>query len=197
MAIPIISAPRDIGVLNQDYTDRELAKLKKLLIYAGKSKYIGTHNRASLYEVASGSTRYIFMSKDGEVLYFVKHSIVKSFSFAPIRQVLLCRLEYNLHTTGLPKHVFFDILLPRYGSIVTDTQQTEKGKSFWLYACALAFKTGKYVYFVDARKKGTPLIKRVVDDADFDSYVPTIWGNSHLNERTLAVISTKLLPESS
>lgn len=65
--------------------------------------------------------------------YAVKYE-TRKWNWLPrtVTQCILWRRPTSLYARGLTARVFFDVLLPRYGMIMSDRQQTDQGHDFWL-----------------------------------------------------------------
>ena len=150
-----------------------------------------------MYELTDGrGYTYLVLVEDDEVTYFVRHHDVPGLPFRAGRQVLLARLASTFLTNQLPQKIFFSVLLPKYGTIVADTAQTDKGRRFWISAIAEAFRRGKYVYFVDMRNEaGPPVVTLLPDTQAVLNVKNDIWGTSALHDATFAAISTIRIPD--
>lgn len=85
------------------------------------------------------------------ILYWVKYEITysKFTEKQTVTQVEVWREKGEQQiTSGIPKTVFYEILLPKTGNMLTDVLQTKDGKGFWLDRIGDAFKLGLYVYYV-------------------------------------------------
>lgn len=92
-----------------------------------------------------------------------------------------------------PQKIFFKDLLPKFGTIMTDSKQTWNGKRFWRYRIQDAFNMNLNVYFYNF--DGHVIVK-MNDMNDFRQAQSNydIWGgtNKHLMKRML--LTTKELP---
>lgn len=148
---------------------------------------------ADVYEFGDGSSNsYIFLVENGKVTYFVRYQRVRYAGLALGRQVLVLRNEMTPATAGFAQHVFFSKLLPKYGMLIADKQQTEFGKNFWLNATDRAFGVGLHVYFLD-RRSAPHLLKKLDSDADIHQLRNEIWGTSKEFQNTFLIISQKPL----
>lgn len=150
-----------------------------------------------MYELTDGrGYTYLVLVEDDEVTYFVRHHDVPGLPFRAGRQVLLARLVNTPETVGLPARVFFRVLLPKYGTIIADTAQTDKGQRFWFYAIKEAFRLKRFVYFVDMRDEGSPARTTLLTSwPEVMAVKNDIWGTSALHEATFAAISTIRIPD--
>ncbi len=144
-----------------------------------------------MYELQDGrGFIYLVLVENGSITYFVRHHVAPNLIFRPGRQVLLVRLDTTPETLGLPHKVFFRILLPKYGSLISDSAQTDKGRRFWFYAIKEAFRTRHNVYFVDGRDEQNPAkLHLLVDWSDVMQVRDQVWGTSALHELTFIAIS--------
>lgn len=82
--------------------------------------------------------------------------------------------------------------MPKFGTILTDSEQTWDGKRFWKHRIAEAFDNNLNVYFYDFSNH---TIIKLNDNQDFRQaeLIYDIWGsNKHKMKRI--VISNKELP---
>lgn len=145
-------------------------------------------NGGELFSVGDDTNGYYYLKVDDDLIYFVRYRRVKANGNSFGRQVLVARKRSNILSTGVALHVFYKYLLPRFGALVSDTQQTQHGKAFWDYAIAAAFKRAILVYFLDRR--ATPnRVLRMSTPKDVDLNSKEIWGTEQGHLRTHVVIS--------
>jgi hypothetical protein len=160
-------------------------------------KYVGT-SRASLvehyqrggdlYHVGDNSNGYYFLDVDGEVIYFVRYRKILGGGNTFGRQVLVARLADRGEATKVAAHVFFKYLLPKFGALSTDTQQTKHGRQFWLFALSEALAEGHHVYAYDRRSTPNTLTE-LHSQSELSSVQSMLWGTDQGHKRTHAVIS--------
>ena len=81
--------------------------------------------------------------------------------------------SYN-KVSSITNHVFFDILLKKYGTIVSDTEQTDHGRDFWIKVLDLAI--GRYNCKIGLMKVGIRDIEWYEGNSDGDL---TDWMDDH------------------
>jgi hypothetical protein len=94
----------------------------------------------------------------------------------------------------LPTEIFFDYLIVKYQTIITDSKQSWDGKRFWLDRINDAFDRNLNVYYfdfsqnklqrIDSKKEWIPFYKE---------HQSEIWGKSDLAQMKRMVISNKEL----
>lgn len=144
-----------------------------------------------LYKSGDDHNGYFMFVVNDEVEYFVKFKDVRNIIDQKVtRQVLVHRNKSGVLSAGIPKIVFFDYLIPMFGGIVTDTQQTYNGKRFWEGVATDALKQpNKYdVYIVNRSSKE---IVKLTNQKHFNDNVKNIWGDSRLFEYILIAIIQK------
>jgi hypothetical protein len=105
------------------------------------------------------------------------------------RQVLVARLTNRPESALSALHVFYKYLMPRFKSLMTDTQQTEHGQRFWSTALAAAMKDKRYhVYSYDRRSTPNQLT-RLGSWSELTKQMDVIWGTDEGRKRTHVVIS--------
>ena len=182
-----------------DALSRELRTVTDLLKQNSGTAPVHYHRGHPIYEVAVGpganASRYLVHVIDGEIAYFVEHTPVSAFRFSAGRQVMVVRVDVTHPATRrLALAVMFDILIPRYGSIVSDDIQTRDGARLWSNAIERAFATNHNVYFIDWRSRGpAPELTRIEDDKHLTALQKVIWGSTLDHNRTWLAISKKRL----
>jgi hypothetical protein len=139
---------------------------------------------------------YLVSKRTGRVVYFVRYRLVKANDMRFGRQVLVWRTKDThgtLSASGLAKKVFNNYLLPRFGRLITDTQQTLNGKAFWEFMINEAFDNGKFVYVLDRRSQPNRLWRSKPEtiNQDYD----TVYGTNSAFEHTHFVISNSAIVE--
>jgi hypothetical protein len=156
------------------------------------AKPFATYRGASIYKFGDDETGYIVLVHSNEVVYFVRHRRIRYGGFRLGRQVLLWRDKRNDPVTGgFAQTVFFNILLPRYGALIADKEQTRNGAAFWSNAIISAFTRGLHVYCLDRRGKVT--LTELKNESDVEGFAPVLWGTTKAHLLTFGVISNKPL----
>jgi hypothetical protein len=148
-------------------------------------------NGADVYEFGDGGTGYVCLVKNDVIVYFVRYRKVRGGGNKFGRQVLVWKNKNVPATAGFASHVFFEKLLPKFGALITDTQQTEDGKAFWGYCLMKAFlDPALFVYFYSRRETPNRLVQ-LHNHADLDKFEADLWGHSDVFILTHLVISQK------
>jgi len=120
---------------------------------------------------------FVYNSNTRGIEYFVRHRKVDLGNLLPIkpgRQVLVKRTKASVLTAGIAAKVFWNYLFPEYHCLVTDSQQTEKGREFWSYMIKEAFERGKTVRIINTNDRTFVEPK---DVHEFDNMSLQIWGS--------------------
>lgn len=185
----MIEATQLINDLGQDIIERITKVIKeKIKNKESHGKYIG----ADVYKFGDLGAGYIVLARGLAILYLVRYEKVRHNSFHLGRQVLVWRNADDPSGAGFAMHVFEDYLLPKFGSLISDTQQTRNGFGFWQTAILRAFKSNKHVYFLDRRSTPNKLVE-LSDMEDVVKHKADIWGHDEGHKRTFAIISNKPL----
>ena len=175
---------------------QETEKVTRLLS-VGRLKPTWRKQGQPIFEVNDGNdAKYVVMTIDGEIAYFVRHLPVKDFPFGAGRQIMAIRLN-KLHpaVVGLARHIMFQLLLPRYGAILSDETQTTEGNSFWINAMVVALQRRLCVYFVDGREdEHHPTFLRLHTKDDIAGVGKDLWGTTNDHMYTFAAVSIKPIP---
>jgi hypothetical protein len=145
---------------------------------------------ANVHMFGDNQNGYVVLEKNGEILYLVRHELVKHNALQLGRQVLVWRNRetHSAAARGFASHVFFDFLLPKYKALIADKEQTADGKQFWEYALGRAFELEKHVYYLNRRATPNTLLE-LEDYADVLAHEDELWGHDQGHLRTFAVIS--------
>lgn len=102
------------------------------------------------------------------------------------------RGQYMMGLSNLTQHVFFDLLLPLYGAILSDRLHTSYSEAFWVKMIEAAFNRDIAVYYVNFIAVSSNInreIIRLYDRNDFLNLVnpnnPIVrepWGNDEKYE---------------
>ena len=148
---------------------------------------------ADIHTVGDDGEGYVLLVADGDIVYFVRYRKVRGAGNKFGRQVLVWRDKNHPASTGFASHAFFEILLPKFGALITDQQQTQKGKDFWMYAVDRAVATpDMYVYIYDRRQHPNTLTKLSTVE-ELIAKTKYVWGRDEPFVLTHLVISKKPL----
>jgi hypothetical protein len=143
---------------------------------------------APVYEIGDSENGYVVLWDNNEVQYFVRVRRIRHNGFRLGRQVLLWRNPKSEVTNGFAQKVFFSVLLPKYGALIADKEQTKNGSAFWGNAIVSAFDRNLHVYFLDRRSRKTQLTE-LLDEDDLGKYRKELWGTTPSHLLTFAIIS--------
>ena len=147
-------------------------------------------NGGILYTVGEDNAGYYFLEVDDEVVYFVRYRQIKAGGNTFGRQVLVARLANRAEATKVAAHVFFKYLLPRFGALCSDTEQTRHGQGFWSFVLTEAFHKKLHVYAYDRRVTPNTLTP-LQSIRDLNQQLTILWGTDNGHKRTHAVISKR------
>lgn len=186
--MPEVDATKIIPDLPSTLVDYVRTRLEKRLA-DGKLKPLRQYRGADVYNFGDNETGYVVLRHQGRVEYFVRYKRIRHNGFRLGRQVLVWRnQEADAVTNGFAAYVMFDILLPKFGALVADKEQTRKGASLWTNALRYAFAKNLHCYFYDRRSRKAELTP-LTSDEDVNSYAHLLWGTSPAHLLTFAVIS--------
>ncbi len=172
-----------------DYVKEKLSEKIKARI-----KPIGKYLGQAIYNFGDSETGYVILydEKSSDILYFVRYKRIRHNGFRLGRQVLVWRNSLHPSTGGFARHVFFKLLLPKYGALIADKEQTKNGAAFWTNSINEAFSQNLYVYVLDRRSRKTSLVQ-LFDTQDVIRWKDVLWGSTKSHELVFAVISQKPL----
>jgi len=158
----------------------------------GKVKSIGFFDSGTMYLTGDYANGYYFLVDNERVVYFVKYKRINAGGVQFGRQVLVWRDNESSASAAFASFVFFQVLLPRFKALMSDTQQTPDGSRFWSTMIGFAHRKGLHVYAYDRSRPPTALYT-IKNSRDLDLYRGLIWGRTDKHLRTHVVISLKPL----
>ena len=189
----LLSAPKQIDPLD-DKTMEYLFKRVESAYLKGKTKIIGPYKGSTIFTFGDNENGYYGLIRpDNELLYAVKYTSVTPRRFG--RQVLVARRRTHTDAARIAEHIFFELLLPRFGALTTDTQQTERGQDFWTYVVSDAFEKNLHVYRIDHFKSVGSKLTYLPTIEDFNSIVASTWGKTDWYLTKGIIISIKPITE--
>jgi hypothetical protein len=110
-------------------------------------------------------------------------------------QSLIWRAKQTPYIKTLPHDIFFNTLLPKYGTICTDGQQINDGRDFWEYQIIYALNNNINVYYHNMQNKDLIKIK---NNMHFHKLISQydIWGDTLQYQKKRMVITNHILPQS-
>lgn len=130
-----------------------------------------------------------------EVTYYMQYDVSYNKTLGSfLRQSLVWRSKYVDYNNTLPHEIFFNTLLPKYGTIATDGDQTDDGRRFWSYQIKYAFDKNLNVYYYNLATKGLIPIDNMMTFEEIKQKYK-IWGADKSRQKQLIVITNKKLTE--
>lgn len=77
---------------------------------------------------------------DTTIEYYVDYEFSYTKQLPDVTQIKLWRLSTGSYNRGLAQDIFFNYLLKKYNTIISDRQQTKRGQEFWLSRMADAIR---------------------------------------------------------
>lgn len=134
---------------------------------------------------------YFLGTQPNTVEYFVKYEPVKLHSNTlplgqGVRQVLIARLpEASAFAAGIGADIFWNILFVKHKCLISDSQQTSAGKTFWEYRIKEALERQHTVRMINTNDN---TFVDVTSVAQLKSMNSQIWGTSRWFQRIVLVI---------
>lgn len=194
----LLEMPRDI----EDLTTHELnieeenrLFYRRLLgkKYQYKIKLFELNDHASMYQLKSEF--FVLDSNLKKVTYYMRYKVDNNGTLGQfVWQSLVWTddLIQEDYLSGLPKRIFFEHLLPKFHTILTDSEQTFHGRRFWRQRIADAFNLRLNVYFFDFQGR---VLKQLNSLSDLEKFQKEydIWGPMKRHELKRMVITDKNL----
>lgn len=171
--------------------DAALLAIRKALrvkLQRKNSQPLEQYKGADVHQLGDDQNGYVILCRGEDVLYFVRYRRVSHNGFSLGRQILLWRSSIDPASVGFASHIFFDYLLPKYGALVADKQQTERGAYFWTSALEDALQRRLHVYMLDRRSRNTQLVP-LGSRQDIVDRKHILWGPTPAHQLVFAVIS--------
>lgn len=173
----------DASMNGQWYKDFDRDKYKKLIVVLNDHAIVSK----------DGTTFFCLDSDTKRVTYYLKYEVAKHSQLGQYVWQSMVWTDLNCdYIRGFPQKIFFDFLLPKYGCIVTDSEQTWYGQRFWQLRISEALKKGLFVYYFDFKLKQ---LVQVNDWAEFEQIEKDhdVWGPHTQNEFKRMIISNRKL----
>ena len=149
-------------------------------------------NHASVYKL--GSEYFCLDNEFKSITYYMKYEVGNNGKLGSfVWQSLVWTEPSAKYIISYPKKIFFDDLLSKFGTILTDSEQTWDGKRFWKWRISEAFDKGLNVYLYDFSNHK---IIKIEDNTHFRQaeLIHDIWGTTNKHKMKRMVISNKELP---
>lgn len=177
--------------LDEDTIEFHLKKSLKLKDKSGKK--VATYQGAEVWQTGDQKENYLILWYNNEILYLVKSRLAK-LGIERFGQQVMAIKNYNASdstpTAGFLLWAFLKKLLPQYGLLVSDEEQTKQGESVFRFIIQAALQRRKHVYVFDRRSSPTRwlTIKRYKDLVLNASW---IYGSDVGHKRVYIIISEK------
>lgn len=134
-------------------------------------------DKVNLYQLPQEYVVIDERARPPRVIYYVKYE-VQNLGYIGRKaavQVLVWRSRGFKETRGLPSRIFFDHILPKTGTIVTDYLQTDEGEGFWLDRVGDALSESKFVYYVNFLPQR--VIKQITSVDELREIRDVVWSD--------------------
>ena len=171
--------------LDDSEVQSAIKECKQLLPQSEVVEEIG---RNTLRHVTSpaGGLYFLYSESKQSILYFVRYRKIDLAGFPQAaRQVLVWRNSADTANVGIAKHVFWKYLFKRFHVLVSDSQQSDKGKAFWQYQVHYALQNGHTVELVNSNDRTSVKLTSLTDLEDLEEKV---WDPRDWFKRILLVI---------
>ena len=155
------------------------------------SKSIKLHSYGGTFDIIVYGDKYVLLNHDDAMVdYYVK---VDERNYKAIGK-WSCQVEVWRRLmspkTGIVSFMFDNYILPKHGTVISDSMQTKMGKSMWAKLAYHAFDKNRYVYGYDGN---TGKLSRFMDSSDFSRKVRTYYGTEKKFSQLRLVISNNKL----
>ena len=179
-SMPSVCDPTTFGLDKAVSNKLKLKNLKKHI-----AKKIGSLPLASgklLDVMRSGTTGgSVYAEREGNLVLYIQYSTYR-YAFLPMQaltQTKLWRSQSLLVSHEFSHNLFFQIMLPLSGAILSDKEQTSDGQEFWKRRCMEALQIGCHVALVDF---GTRSYKEFSDADGLEPARLDSWGGGLMQQ---------------
>ncbi len=193
---PLVEHPQLIAPLNNINLNDIRKNRKEYKTVCQKNNkellcYFDSNENYPIYQLDGYGTKIIYCLNHLKqtVEYYMEYEIQHAdfIDTSWITQVLVWRLGSRIFA-GLTSDLIFNILLPYYGTIVTDTQQTERGKDLWENLIRHAFDRSLNVYLMDFENREVIQLEKLEDFQDICKQLKP-WRDSNFGKSYRFAIS--------
>ena len=183
---PQYTFPQDFELEDFEFNKKQGAK-----ILYGRKTPIEAIGDYTLYELPRG---YALLHNDTAYIAYLMKFNLDFFKFLQRQcasQVLVWRKVSIPESKDLAANIFFNHLLPKYQTIITDTSQTPDGERFWEARIAEAITKNFYVYYVNLLPNRE--VTRIHSWQELDKFKKDkeIWGDAAKHQPRRIIITTK------
>src|SRR5574343_1575768 len=176
----------DLSVYNTNQ-----AKYKELYNIPNKQIYHKFDDNKVVYYISNKVFCLDTINK--QIVYYMEYetsfnSILGSYAW----QSLVWRKKNTQYINTLPHDIFFKVLLPKFGTVVTDGEQTDDGIKFWEYQIGYALNNNLNVYYFNTLTKELIHLPSTLAVYNLDQKIK-IWGTDNEHKHKLVVITKKQL----
>lgn len=188
---PLLIADLDWHQLNdKEYNTQQYYELLK---YKYKKEIYKLTDTASIYNIR---TTYFCLDRERkQITYYMTCQVNSNKYLGSYVWQSLVWVNKKEHLLGymrdIPAKVFFEKLLTKYQTIITDSEQTWHGRRFWEYRVVEALHKGLNVYFYNFENN---MLKQIHDADEVDQLQRQyqIWdANQVVAKKKRLVITTK------
>lgn len=159
---------------------------------------IGSYKGLEFYATGRSSNEgyWFLLNKRGTDLAYVCRFITlgassMQFKAKVVTQIAVWRNYNYAESRAFPAYIFFRMLLPKYGVVMSDSQQTNDGRKFWQSRMLDALHKGLFVYTFD---QNTRDLNRLHNTDDIDDAAPYLWKKDpKFRTRRVLISQTKLI----
>lgn len=148
-----------------------------------REKKVGEYRGNAIYR----SKNKFYCVQDGLMVYYMSAvpGRVKRMNIDYVTQVKVWRSLTAEGIDGMSSHVFWEILFPEFGTVMSDSQQTDDGKTFWRRQLGRAIKNKFFAYIVNVSSGS---IEKITTDTE-KAFGPMVYGKDGIFKRWRLIIS--------
>jgi hypothetical protein len=175
---------------NFDKEDKNYQEAENLMAEDGK-RLLKSFGNMKLYTFQN----QYFIIKDSEfgkpirLVYFMQYEVNRHFGRDCVQQIVVWRDNIENTLKDISGEIFFNILLKKYKTAITDKLQTSSGKAFWQNRIADSFNSGYNVYYADLSTNDLIKVNNPSEMFEIVSRKEP-WGNSKTNQDRRFVITS-------
>lgn len=189
---PILIPSNDFEpMINGMDLDDESENMKLYSKLMKSSKSIKLHSYGGTFDIIVYCDKYVLLNHISKMVdYYVK---VDEGNYKAIGK-WSCQVEVWRRLmspkTGIVSFMFDNYILPKHGTVISDSMQTKMGKSMWAKLAFHALENNQYVYGYD---NNTGTLTKFNNASQFDSSVRQYYGTEKKFSQLRLVISNNKL----
>ena len=138
-------------------------------------------------------------NKQSTIDYIVKYTTCFALSYTKYKALMqskVWRNDFGPPAEEVLRPIFFEELLPKFGRMATDWDQTDAGMRMWKNLVADALRRGLHVYWFNMEDADSIKITNIINKQELIDLSDLIWGTGDYYRMQIVVISVNPIVDS-